>query len=236
MKEKIHTPKGEYKYNFVPIYLGIKQINKPIAKENLLLLKSVFDKSNIKFLLGFGTLLGAMREHDFITHDEDIDLLLLKKDMNSVLSLLFKLRELGFEVVRFERRGFMSVSRKNEYIDFYFYQDYQPDNSFLYCGRDLYFKVDLESPSTIDFLGSTFYAPQNPVQYLRFNYGDNWMTPVKWNNYQMPAYKRYINKVIQYVKFLIPDSMTEKLQYQRDKKILDKWYQKAKLIERTDTK
>ena len=104
MKLKIKTPIGNYYYKYIPIYLGIKPINKVIAKENLLLLKSILDNNNVLFLLSFGTLLGAVREHDFISHDEDIDLILFKKDLPKFLSLLFVLRENGFEIVRYESK------------------------------------------------------------------------------------------------------------------------------------
>ena len=90
MKLKIKTPVGNYYYKYVPIFLGIKPIDKVIAKENLLLLKGILDKHNLKFLLSFGTLLGAVREHDFISHDEDIDLIMFKRDLPSFLSLLFE--------------------------------------------------------------------------------------------------------------------------------------------------
>ena len=40
MKLKIKTPVGNYFYKYIPIFLGIKPIDKIIAKENLLLLKS----------------------------------------------------------------------------------------------------------------------------------------------------------------------------------------------------
>lgn len=39
MKLKIYTDKGVYKYKFVPIFEGIKPINKDIARENLAILK-----------------------------------------------------------------------------------------------------------------------------------------------------------------------------------------------------
>lgn len=94
MKLKIKTPVGNYYYKYVPIFLGIKPIDKVIAKENLLLLKGILDKHNLKFLLSFGTLLGAVREHDFISHDEDIDLIMFKRDLPSFLSLLFELRKM----------------------------------------------------------------------------------------------------------------------------------------------
>ena len=84
MKLKIKTPIGAYYYKYIPIFLGIKPINKVVAKENLLLLKGILDKNNVLFMLSFGTLLGAAREHDFITHDEDIDLVMMKRE-NSLL-------------------------------------------------------------------------------------------------------------------------------------------------------
>ena len=102
MKLKIKTPVGNYYYKYVPIFLGIKPIDKVIAKENLLLLKKILNNNDVSFILAFGTLLGAVREHDFISHDEDIDLIMFKKDMPKFLSLLFILRENGFDVVRYE--------------------------------------------------------------------------------------------------------------------------------------
>lgn len=78
------------------------------------------EDAGITFILFYGTLLGAVREHDFIDHDEDIDLVLFKKDMRKFENQLFKLRECGFEMARYERRGFCSIIRKGEYIDLYF--------------------------------------------------------------------------------------------------------------------
>ena len=69
MYKTIDTPKGKYRYKFVPIFEGIKPLNKEIANENLKLLKEVCDRNHLTFLLFFGTLLGAVREHGFITHD-----------------------------------------------------------------------------------------------------------------------------------------------------------------------
>ena len=74
MKLNIPTSKGNYSYRFVPIYQGIKPIDKKKAKENLSLLKRICNEHNLDFILFYGTLLGAIREHDFISHDEDIDI------------------------------------------------------------------------------------------------------------------------------------------------------------------
>ena len=41
MKLKVETSQGTYRYKFVPIFEGIKRIDKTIAKENLGILKKV---------------------------------------------------------------------------------------------------------------------------------------------------------------------------------------------------
>ena len=69
---------GDISYTTYPLYLGIKKIDKIIARENLLLFKDIVSKHHIPFGLIAGTLLGAIREHDFIEHDEDVDLFLFE--------------------------------------------------------------------------------------------------------------------------------------------------------------
>ena len=77
---KIHTSSGTITYKTYPLYTGVKVINKEISQENLLLLKRILDNYSIFFGLIAGTLLGAVREHDFINHDEDTDLFFLEED------------------------------------------------------------------------------------------------------------------------------------------------------------
>lgn len=230
MTLKIETPQGIYKYKFVPIFLGYKQIDKAKAKENLLLLKSILDKHHIMFMLAYGTVLGAIREHDFITHDEDIDLIVLMKDRDRFYNLLYVLRDNGFEVIRHENRGFLSIMRNGEYTDFYFFKDYPEHPGYMLCCQDLYYKDDLENPELIDFLGTKFCVPRYPEKYLRYNYGENWRTPVKFNNYQMPPLKIKLKQLIQYFKIIIPAHLTELLQSKKDKKLLDTLYTKAERI------
>ena len=226
MKLKIKTPVGNYFYKYIPIFLGIKPIDKVIAKENLLLLKKILNNNDVSFILAFGTLLGAVREHDFISHDEDIDLIMFKKDMPKFLSLLFILRKNGFEVVRYEPRGFLSIMRKGEYIDFYFFDDYPKNKALCYCCRDMYSKKRFEDTTEIEFLGDKFQVPRDYEKYLEFYYGSNWRTPIPYINYKMTAIQKAKLLITQYVKILLPVCVTEKIQKKSDKPFLEKWLKK----------
>lgn len=62
MKKYIETPQGKYYYTPVSLFLGVKKIDVPKAKENLLLLNKLAKENNFKFVLFFGSLLGAVRE------------------------------------------------------------------------------------------------------------------------------------------------------------------------------
>lgn len=223
MKLSINTPKGKYTYKFVPIYLGIKTIDKAIAKENLLLLKDILDKNHLRFLLLFGTLLGAVREHDFIAHDEDIDLVMKKEDMPAFLSTLFELRVHGFELARYERRGLLSIIRKGEYIDFYFFEPYPEDRSLYYCCRDICKKETLDDTILYPFQGSEFLIPRKYIEYLEYYFGSNWQTPIQTTDFNQSAWavRKWIIKM--YIKALMPVRLIEYLQSRSDKPFLEKW-------------
>lgn len=216
MKLKIKTPIGPYYYKFVPIYNGLKPINKVVAKENLLLFKKIMEEHNLRFLLAYGSLLGAVREKDFISHDEDIDLMMAKEDMPQFLSILFSLRNEGFEVVRYERRGFLSIMRKKEYIDIYFFHEYEADNRLIKCCMDICPKVFLTEKDAIPFQGAYFEVPKDIKKYLEFNYGKNWMQPVPIFDFKLSCIARLKSKIIQYVKVLIPYRITEKIQEKKE--------------------
>lgn len=208
MKQIIQTSAGTYSYAFRPIFAGIKPIDKVIAKENLFLLKDICDEAGLKFLLFYGTLLGAIREHDFITHDEDIDLVMRKEDRPLLLPLLFKLRELGFEVAREDERGILSIIRKGEYIDIYWYETYQPDPRLKYCSRNICKKEYIDELAEIDFLGRQFYVPRDYIDFLVYYYGTNWQTPVKQFNFKMTKWELRKRTAIEYLKLLMPRCLT----------------------------
>lgn len=230
MRLKIKTPVGTYKYKYVPIFEGSKRIDKHQAKENLFLFQDIMIKHHQKFLLAFGTLLGAVREHDFIDHDEDIDLIVMKTDMDKFLSLLFELRKYGFEVIRYERRGFLSLMRKGEYIDLYFYQPYPGNIDLMYCCQDIFPRNLLEDTAPITFLGRSFDAPREYQKMMEISYGKNWMTPVEKFNFKLSKQERFKQWLKQYIKAMLPVSFVEKKQEEADKPFLEKYIKRIHQI------
>lgn len=204
MKFTLKTPKGPFTYKLQIVYEGIKYIDKPKAKENLLLFKKIAERNNLTFGIIFGTMLGAMREHDFITHDEDIDLFILDKDRDKFKSMLFELRENGFELIRWDRRNTLcSVMRQGEYLDIYIF-DKLTEDTYETVGHPCPSKY-LENLAPVDFQGDKFLGPAEAEEYLYYQFGKNWRTPLKTKDFGM-SWTKKIKLIFQwYCYFLMPD-------------------------------
>ena len=71
---KIRTPKGVYSYTPINVNFSNKIINRDIAFENLKVVVRILRDANIQVSPAYGTLLGIIRENNFIEWDTDIDL------------------------------------------------------------------------------------------------------------------------------------------------------------------
>ncbi len=200
---KINTPKGIYRYKFVPLCASKKKIDKGIAKENLLLFKKIAENNNLKFSLAFGTMLGAIREQDFIDHDDDIDLWIGSEQKDLFFTMLFELREYGFELARYHRGGLASIMRKGENIDIYILYPIG-EGLRAYYGNPMPEKywVDL---SKYKFQGELFSGSLNSEESMIFFYGENWRIPVVYGNYELSFYEKWISLIKEYAIGYIPD-------------------------------
>lgn len=151
-------------------------INREIAKENLLLFKAKVESAKLRFFLVYGTLLGAVREGDFIAHDSDVDVGMYSQDKNKFLPLLFDLKKQGLELVRFDN-NLLSLMKDGEYIDIYFFKKkllpkvgWHSDGFYIPARY-------LEDLETIEFHHSQFLAPKDYLALLAFLYGSDWNVP-----------------------------------------------------------
>lgn len=213
---KIRTSNGDIKYKTQIIYWGVKCINKEKAEKNLSDLKKILDEEGIKFMLIAGTLLGAVREKDFITHDEDIDLAFLSEDKQRVFDTLPRIIEKGFEIARYDKRDLLSVIRDGEYIDFYFFRPKNGEKGIRTCSGWLVLDKFLTRYGTLDFKGELYTVPQDYIEYLRCEYGENWRTPIKWFNYKMPWWKKKIYVIKELTKDLLPFSVLAYISKKRE--------------------
>jgi len=154
--------------------------------------------NNIKYHLDFGSLLGVVREHDFIKHDDDIDLTIVDQNPNPV-SILTVLLKNGFGFIHAMmvkgRIVEFSVQKHNLSVDFFFYMPVDRLGKVGVC--DVYFDPKVKYPSPdlnnyriwyfpddtktqiVKFKDIDVCIPEKPEEVLEFEYGPGWKTPIK---------------------------------------------------------
>ena len=173
------------------------------GKKALLEIKKVFKALNIDWFLTYGTLLGAYREKDFISHDIDIDIGVFFEDFNENIEKKFLeygfIKKNSFEVDN-GKFAIQEVYLYNGlYIDvFYFKKEKNSligygfinenglswDNTIKKYGgllvRELIFPY--EGLEVYNFLGVDCKIPKNPKKHLSSHYGENFMDKdAKWD-------------------------------------------------------
>ncbi len=218
------TSKGWFHYKRKFLYLGIKQIDKKVALENLRDFLNLMNGAGIKVVAGFGSLLGIVRDNDFITWDEDIDLCILKEDENLLEDNLENLRNNGFELIRYERIGLYSFMRNGEYIDIYVLQDI--GSGIRNCGVDFLFEEDFTDTISHEFKGLQINIPRNYKRHLHFLYGD-WETPVQYADFSLSNLQRTISKLKIALKSALPDFIFYPMLHKHHKKDLENFISKC---------
>lgn len=159
------------------------------AKQHLLEIKQVFDSLNIKFWLWAGTLLGAVRDKNFIPWDDDIDLKILAKDWSHHLQKRLKAKgfhcEEGIYPRRIHRARWGICVRKYQIRgDLYLQYYYPPDDIYVTLHpspldqKSIIPAKLLRKDCFVEFLGERFRVPDSPEQCLKSFYGENWRVPM----------------------------------------------------------
>ena len=202
----INTSRGKLEYKEKVVFLGIKQINKEISLENLKCVNQVLIKNKVKYGLMYGTLLGAVREHDFITWDEDIDLFVLSEDEEKLKDSIWDLQDYGFTMFRNDRdrTSIYSISRNGEYIDFYIFEPYCKGIRSAGCNRKFFPDELLSNTVLCDFKGSKLRIPKDYSKLLEIEFGSNWMTPIQYMNYEMSSIKKLLLRLKFYIRNSLP--------------------------------
>ncbi len=166
----------------------------------------------VQAFLTYGALLGAYRDHGFISYDPDIDLGILADQVPNNLHQI--MAEAGFQ---FYRKGVLADSGKvieetyvyhKLHLDiFYYYKEGHDFYSVISrkhetkewkeanatdgfpCDRSYVPACEFERR---DFLGLSIYMPVDTDGWLRAIYSDSYMTPIKnWN-----AKDGYVTRIV----------------------------------------
>lgn len=136
--------------------------------------------------LAFGTLLGAFRDQEFISHDTDVDIMILDTDLLSKISLenvnffwfwrlSHRLKKRGIFLVR-DIQGLKSFWYKTDYIDLYIFKQARETATWKLFKFNLS-RDEIGDFSWIDFYGRKYRAPENIALYLERRYGTDWRVP-----------------------------------------------------------
>ncbi len=207
-------------YEFDEITLDIhdmKMLNAEDAKKTLFKTQEILKEFGLDLYLGFGTLLGAVRDKNFIKGDLDIDTFILGGE-SILFDHLDDLKNKGLLLVRAivgRTYTFMLKEIPGCYIDVYICK-----NTFsiwwLWCYRLNKWMVPRRylKRGNIYFLGREFCCPQNPNEILKFWYGDTWNIPIgkfsKTYTYDVLSHYHYIilkNKIKKMARFILGKSI-----------------------------
>ena len=181
------------------------------------------EEANVVMFPAFGTLLGALREHGFISYDYDLDVGVSPNVMPEmihetmqrhgfILTRQTYIPEVGNKVTE------ETYCRKNVGLDVFYYFSEEED-WYAYCPRKHEYKDWKEANVTdgfpvarsyvpnsefekIDFLGISINVPKKAHEWLKDIYSESYMTPIKnWNakDYKtriVPTKERCYRKIV----------------------------------------
>lgn len=158
-------------------------------------INEVLDKNGFKYFITYGTLLGIIREGQFMGHDNDIDMGIIYDENFSWDKLEEALREIGMHKKhQFTLEGEITeqtYSYNKLSVDFFMYENFDANHQVSYVyfrqetGRyeDATFEVarhitkKIEKIEKVETLKGEFSIPENSEEFLAEIYGSEWRVP-----------------------------------------------------------
>lgn len=204
---KIKTSKGFLFFKNRVIDFSKKLINKDKMTESLKLLSVYLDKIGINWGPAFGTLIGIVRNDDYLPWSPNFDIYILKEDEERFKDVLWALIDAGFELARYERRGLYYLKKDGEYFKIFVLHKISSDVRHT-GGTDFIHEKYLQNTTKWEFKGISLNVPSDVDEYLTFQYGD-WTTPT-----QTTFYTGTINKWKRIASMAFQDALPDNIYYQ----------------------
>lgn len=184
-------------------------MNLEIAKEVFLEASEILNKFHVKYYLSDGTMLGAIREKDFILWDHDIDLRTPAKNWD--FSICKEFERNGFRC----RKSIIPMLYNNLPSGFNVYKqgiDFGLGLNYYYPPEDIVVFLAGKPSSCgtlqpagfyrgnhfIDFLNIKVMIPFPPEDYLESIYGTNWRIPIRNSSWGANRKPISIEKYVEY--------------------------------------
>lgn len=204
----IKTSKGFLEYKRHLLYFGDKVINSEVMLENIAILSQYLDKIDINWGPAFGSMIGVVRNNEFQSWKPAFDIYILKEDEERFKDILWPLIDVGFELVRYERRGLYYLCRNGEYIKVFVLHKICSDVRHT-GGSDFIHDKYLQNTVKWDFKGILLNVPAEVDEYLTFQYGEDWITPKQTVIYS----KNILNAFLHWSSVWLQDHLPDTLYY-----------------------
>lgn len=212
----IKTSKGLFCYNRHLLYFGDHKMKESNVLDNLQVLSIYLDKIDINWGPAFGTLIGIIRNDALQPWKPAFDIYILKEDEERFKDILWLLKDVGFELVRYERRGLYYLSRKGEFIKVFVL--HKISSGVRHTGStDFIHEKYLQNTVKWKFKGIELNVPQEVDEYLEFQYGSDWIIPKQTVWYKENIIERYYHWAKTWVQDHLPDTLYFEWIYQHRK-------------------
>jgi phosphorylcholine metabolism protein LicD len=171
-----------------------------IEKENLLKcmndLHTTLLSHNIWYIIAYGSLLGAVRHHDIIPWDDDMDILVLKSDQSKIDTILEGLQKKGYKIEK-TWKLYKVYSDNTHCIDLFFIEnrnnkiyrcttfgDNEPSKDAEWWWKEYEFpSYYLEDRKLFHMNKYNFYSTTHAKELLTYWYGKDCFTTCKTPSY-----------------------------------------------------
>ena len=155
--------------------------------------------AGVEIIVCYGTLLGATRNQSFLPHDDDVDMLVMYKNVKSRKEaveqedlLCSNLISQGISIKRKGKGiGFKARDPVNQAtLDMFACWEPEEGQTMLMMEHFDYRTVPtniLRSPSRVRLHGKDFPAPSNPKAFLQERYGSTWEKPDPYHEFPWPV-------------------------------------------------